>query len=50
MNEILVKALKGLGLAVVFGGISYLLLKDIFPACLIAGVMFLSMFIKPKQM
>lgn len=49
MNDILVKIIKGLGLAVVGGLVSYLLLKDIFPACLIAVVMFLSMFIPQKR-
>lgn len=49
MKDILIKVIKGLGLAVVFGGIAYLFFQKPFPAFLVGVVMFLSMFVKPKQ-
>lgn len=49
MKEILIKALKGLALAVVFGGFTYFWSKNLFTAGLMAAVMFLSMFIPQKR-
>lgn len=49
MNTTLEKILKGLLLAVVFGGACYLLSRKVGMSALIALVMFMSMFVKPKQ-
>ena len=49
MNEIVMKVIKGLALGAVFGGITYLLLKSLTPALLMAAVMFASMFVQPKD-
>lgn len=49
MNKILEKVLKGLALAAVFGGLCYLISKNIEMSGLIALVMFLSMFAQPKE-
>lgn len=43
------KILKGLLLAVIFGGIVFLITKDIGTAGLIALVMFMSMFVQSKE-
>ena len=42
-------ALKGLLLAAVFGGVAYLFTQKLTTSLLIAFVMFMSMFVKPKQ-
>ena len=40
VNEIVMKIIKGLVLAAIFGGVTYLLLKSLTPALLMAAVMF----------
>ena len=49
MNNNVEKAIKGLFLAVVFGAITYFLLKEVVPAALMAIIMFSSMFVKQKE-
>lgn len=49
MKQILIKALIGLALGAVAGGITYLWSKDVFPAILIAIVMVMSMFVPEKK-
>ena len=49
MKDILIKVLKGLLLGAIFGGIVYLITKDLGTAGLIALVMVLSMFAQPKE-
>lgn len=49
VKEILIKILKGLALGVVFGGVTYLITKDMGTAGLIVLVMVLSMFAQSKE-
>ena len=43
------KILKGLLLAAIFGGVCFLISKDLGMSGLIALVMFMSMFVRPKN-
>lgn len=49
MKEMLIKFAKGLALGALFGGLTYLVTKDIGTAGLIALVMVLSMFARSKN-